>query len=327
MEKSEMVEEKTTKTTRVSKNKEVYEARTWKEVFKANYNGTSEEAKELQPFLKETYKNDVYIPWAVMERLVYMMDEDAEFVVVHNDNGGIVHTDCTYQEQKNIQKGEVVSETSAPMFAHFVTIVLKFMGKTFVEHYPIQDQDYSAAKVYNQNLVNRAIQRGKTKVASRATGLGLRLYEGFDLQFDTKEDVKPTLPVVENNKKDVKIEEKSAKEIQNVAKTEEKVVKTEEKVKKVEEKVEIPVEISVKAEEKINEMTASASPEAMELVSLIKTTEADKMTKVLQSVNVSIMKKYSFALSTNDTEEELIAKVSQFPDVTKFTKAIRNLLG
>lgn len=320
MEKSEMVEEKTTKTTRVSKNKDVYEAKTWKEVFKANYNGTSEEALELKPFLKETYKNDVYIPWAVMERLVYMMDEDAEFVIVSNDNGGIVHTDCMYQEQKNVQKGEVVSETSAPMFAHFVVIMLKFMGKMFIEHYPIQDQDYSAAKVYNQNLVNRAIQRGKTKVASRATGLGLRLYEGFDLQFDTKEDVKPTLPVVENNKKDVKIEEKTAKMVQNVT-------KTEEKVEKVEEKVEIPVEISVKAEEKINEMTASASPEAMELVSLIKTTEADKMTKVLQSVNVSIMKKYSFALSTNDTEEELIAKVSQFPDVTKFTKAIRNLLG
>lgn len=320
MEKSEVVETKTAKTTRTAKNKDVYEARTWKEVFKANYNGTSEEALELKPFLKETYKNDVYIPWAVMERLVYMMDEDAEFVIVPNDRGGIVHTDCMYQEQKNVQKGEVVSETSAPMFAHFVVIKLKFMGKMFIEHYPIQDQDYSAAKVYNQNLVNRAIQRGKTKVASRATGLGLRLYEGFDLQFDTKEDVKPTLPVVENNKKDVKIEEKTAKMVQNVT-------KTEEKVEKVEEKVEIPVEISVKAEEKINEMTASASPEAMELVSLIKTTEADKMTKVLQSVNVSIMKKYSFALSTNDTEEELIAKVSQFPDVTKFTKAIRNLLG
>lgn len=320
MEKSEVVETKTAKTTRTAKNKDVYEAKTWKEVFKANYNGTSEEALELKPFLKETYKNDVYIPWAVMERLVYMMDEDAEFVIVSNDNGGIVHTDCMYQEQKNVQKGEVVSETSAPMFAHFVVIMLKFMGKMFIEHYPIQDQDYSAAKVYNQNLVNRAIQRGKTKVASRATGLGLRLYEGFDLQFDTKEDVKPTLPVVENNKKSVKIEEKTEKMIQNVT-------KTEEKVEKVEEKVEIPVEISVKAEEEIKELTASASPEAMELVSLIKTTEADKMTKVLRSVNVSIMKKYSFALSTNDTEEELIAKVSQFPDVTKFTKAIRNLLG
>lgn len=320
MEKSEVVETKTAKTTRTAKNKDVYEAKTWKEVFKANYNGTSEEALELKPFLKETYKNDVYIPWAVMERLVYMMDEDADFVIVPNDRGGIVHTDCMYQEQKNVQKGEVVSETSAPMFAHFVVIMLNFMGKKFIEHYPIQDQDYSAAKVYNQNLVNRAIQRGKTKVASRATGLGLRLYEGFDLQFDTKEDVKPTLPVVENNKKDVKIEEKPAK-------TEEKVAKVEEKVEKVEEKVEIPVEISVKAEEEIKELTASASPEAMELVSLIKTTEADKMTKVLQSVNVSIMKKYSFALSTNDTEEELIAKVSQFPDVTKFTKAIRNLLG
>lgn len=313
MEKPELneVEEKKTTKTRASKNKEVYEAKTWKEVFKANYNGTSEEAKELQPFLKETYKNDVYIPWAVMERLVYMMDEDAEFVIVPNDRGGIVHTDCTYQEQKNIQKGEVVSETSAPMFAHFVTIVLKFMGKTFVEHYPIQDQDYSAAKIYNQNLVNRAIQRGKTKVASRATGLGLRLYEGFDLQFETKEETKPTLPVVEEKKTTTKKAEK---------KVEEKPVEV------VETPAEVPVEVS-KEVEKQQESLKGVDANILDLVSIIKTTEAEKIVKVLQQVNVSIMKKYAFALSNTDTEEELVNKLSQFPDVAQFKKAILNLIN
>jgi len=43
-------------------------SKTWLEVFMANYNGTSKEAQELQPFLKDNYKGDVYVPWATMER-------------------------------------------------------------------------------------------------------------------------------------------------------------------------------------------------------------------------------------------------------------------
>jgi len=38
------------------------------EVFNANYYGKSKEAKELEPLLKETYKGDSYIPWAVCLR-------------------------------------------------------------------------------------------------------------------------------------------------------------------------------------------------------------------------------------------------------------------
>ena len=43
--------------------------KTWLEVFTANYNEESKEALELKKFVKETYKNDVYISWATMERL------------------------------------------------------------------------------------------------------------------------------------------------------------------------------------------------------------------------------------------------------------------
>ena len=146
---NEVEEKAVTKKTVKTTNKKVDEVqeRTWKSVFLANYNGESEEAKMIEPYLKSTYKGDVYIPWATMERLVYMCDENAEFANICNENGGLVHTDAVFQRQLNRNKDGIVSETEAPMFAHFVKVALTFMGKTFVEDYPIQDQDYSAGAV------------------------------------------------------------------------------------------------------------------------------------------------------------------------------------
>ena len=322
------------KTKKSTKKDEIVEnkPRSWKEVFKANYEGTSEEAKALQPFLKETFKGDVYIPWAVMERLTRMCDENAEFINVLNEFGGLVHSDMLGVHQKNIQKGEIVSETESMMYAHFVKVKLVFMGKEFVEDYPIQDKDYSSARIYDQNLVNKALQRAKAKVAARGTGLGLRLYEGFDLQFDEKEDKKPTLNV----------------------KTEEKVEKVEEKPAKVEEK---PAKVELTDEQKAQNIvdggeteaylngertfttqdvkveTAQVSEEVkadkvvLEAVKLIKATPNEKMVPVLQKVNISIMKKYQFALSVEDSDQVLADKLSKFPNVEQFMKTLNNLLN
>ena len=285
--------------------------KSWKEVFIANYEGKSPEAKALEPFLKETYKGDVYIPWAVMERLVYMSDENAVFENVKNENGGLVHSDIINNSQYNLQKGEVISETKADMFAHFVRVKLVFMGKEFIEDYPIQDQDYSAARVFNQNLVNRALQRAKAKLGARATGLGLKLYEGFDLQFDSKEkDKKPVL-------------DKVVEEVKEPAKTTKKSVKKEEVVEtKVEENVEASPVV-----ESVEEINQEIDSDIKELVDIILNTEEEKMNPVLQRVNISIMKKYSFALSNKDSKEVLIEKISKFPNVAQFKKTIINLLG
>ena len=328
------------KTKKSTKKDEIVksESRSWKEVFKANYEGTSEEAKSLQPFLKETFKGDVYIPWAVMERLTRMCDETAEFINVLNEFGGLVHSDMLGMHQKNIQNDKVVSETESAMYSHFVRVKLVFMGKEFVEDYPIQDKDYSSARIYDQNLVNKALQRAKAKVAARGTGLGLRLYEGFDLQFDEKEDKKPTLNV----------------------KTEEKVAKVEEKPAKVEEK---PAKVELTEEQKVMNIVDGGETEAylngertfttqdvkvetapaqvsgevsgevkadkvvLEAVKLIKATPADKMVPVLQKVNISIMKKYQFALSVEDSDQVLADKLSKFPNVEQFMKTLNNLLN
>ena len=315
IEKSEVKNKSTRKT--ASKEQKSVE-KSWKEVFLANYNGESEEAKAIEPFLKHTYKGDPYIPWAVMERLVYMCDENAVFTNILNAKGGLVHSDVVINHQSNTQNGTIVSETEAPMYAHFVKVSLEFMGKIFIEDYPIQEQDYSAARVFNQNLVNKALQRAKAKLGARGTGLGLKLYEGFDLQFESKEDKKPVLDETkkeENNKKSVKIEEK-------VVKTEEKVEKVEEKPAKVEEKVEAAnTEVSAEPEQ------VNIARGVSEVVKLIKETDAEKINKVLQIVNVSIMKKYSFALSQDDSVEEVSEKLSKFPNIEQFKKTLLNFIG
>lgn len=299
---------KKTEGTEPDKCEEVSKVKTWKEVFLANYNGESEEAKSLQPHLKETYKGDPYIPWAVMERLVYMCDSNAEFINVNNENGGLVHTDTVYKHQKNIQKGEIVSETEAPMFSHFVRVVLRFMGRTFVEDYPIQDQDYSAVSIFNQNLVNRALQRAKAKVGARATGLGLKLYEGFDLQFDSKEDKKPTLQT--NVKSESKTQSK--KEVKEE-------VSTPKTVSETSNKVETPTN------EEVASKDVSMTQEIKEVIDIIRNTDREKMIKVLQRVNVSVVKKCGFSLNVDDSTEELVKKLSKFTNVSQFGKTLKSL--
>ena len=71
----------------------------------------------------------------------------------------------------------------------------------------------------------------------------------------------------------------------------------------------------------------SASPEIMAVVKLIKETPADKIAPVLQKINVSVMKKYQFALSNTDSDEVLADKLSKFPNIEQFTKTLNNLIG
>lgn len=297
--------------------------KTWKDQFIENYNGRSVEAKEVAEFVKENYKGNSYIPWATMERLTYMQDEDAKFETLETENGEMVFTDKLDNNNKVVAKGEVVSETNATMMSHFVKVKLTFLGKTFIEEYPIQDQDYSALKVYNQNAVNKALKRALAKVASRATGIGLRLYEAKDLQFDTpEEDKKPEI------KKATKT--KAVKEVVEPTPTVEIVNEVKEEVKQevVEElNQDKPVKEFATQDTKTDENVSKYSSDILELCSIIKNADKDKMTRVLQSLNVPILRQHGFTLSLDDEDEVLCDKLTHFQDVTVFTKAINNMLG
>ena len=286
----------------------------WLKQFIENYNGKSAEAKEVADFIKENFKGNNYISWATMERLTYMQDPEAVFETLETENGNIVFSDTLSNENKVVQKGEVVSETVATMMSHFVKVKLTFLGKTFIEEYPIQDQDYSALKVYNQNAVNKALKRALAKVASRATGIGLRLYENKDLQFDAPE---------EDKKPEVKKTTKTTKTTKKVEMTEEQATHTEEELKQDE-----PVQEVVTQDTKIEENAPkSYDKSVLELCSLIRNTDKEKMTKILQNLNVPILKQHGFTLNLEDSDDVLCEKISHFTNVVVFTKAIRNMIG
>ena len=296
----------------------------WLKQFIENYNGKSAEAKEVADFIKENFKGNNYIPWATMERLTYMQDPEAVFETLETENGNIVFSDTLSNENKVVQKGEVVNETVATMMSHFVKVKLTFLGKTFIEEYPIQDQDYSALKVYNQNAVNKALKRALAKVASRATGIGLKLYENKDLQFDAPE---------EDKKPEVKKTTKTTKTTNKVEMTEEKATHTEEELKQdtpVQEVVtqDTPVQEVVTQDTKIEENAPkSYDKSVLELCSLIKNTDKEKMTKILQNLNVPILKQHGFTLNLEDSDDVLCEKISHFTNVIVFTKAIKNMIG
>ena len=311
----------------------------WLKQFIENYNGKSAEAKEVADFIKENFKGNNYIPWATMERLTYMQDPEAVFETLETENGNIVFSDTLSNENKVVQKGEVVSETVATMMSHFVKVKLTFLGKTFIEEYPIQDQDYSALKVYNQNAVNKALKRALAKVASRATGIGLRLYENKDLQFDTpEEDKKPeikkttkitkttkptesnvtTSSVVNNNNNGIAVTENNTTEQVPSQETH-----TEEELKQDE-----PVQEVVTQDTKIEEDAPKIYDKSvLELCSLIRNTDKEKMTKILQNLNVPILKQHGFTLNLEDSDDVLCEKISHFTNVVVFTKAIKNMIG
>ena len=314
--------------------------RTWLAQFTDNYEGKSKEAKEVAEFIKENYKGNSYIPWATMERLTYMQDPNAVFETLTSPNGGMVFSDIMSNENEVVAKGEIVSKTFATMMSHFVKVKLTFMGKEFVEEYPIQDQDYSALKVYNQNAVNKALKRALAKVASRATGIGLKLYENKDLQFDVpeEEDKKPEIKKTTKTTKTTTTSSSVAKKVE--VKEEQNSVDTtcppETSVEQVSEQVAVvsenvkqdaPVQEVVTQNAKVEENASKYSKEVVELCDLIKNVDRDSMTRVLQSLNVAILKQHGFVLNPDDEFNELCDKISHFKDVTIFTKAIKNMLG
>lgn len=162
----------------------------WLEVWRENYIEKSEIAQTVMSRSKPTYKGDLYLPWAVLVGALYQLDENAKIEKCMNDRGGFVFTDEV--EIKTVKENVLTAQT---VVSHFVKVKVTFMGKEFEEPYPIQDNDYSASKVYDQNKVNKAQQRCLARVISLATGIGWRLYEQTEAQFE--DDGKKTSPVVD----------------------------------------------------------------------------------------------------------------------------------
>lgn len=284
----------------------------WLEQFKLNYEGQSDEAKSLETTLKKTYKGDSYLPWAVIERLMYMQDPQAELEAVRNEDGGLVHTDSdrNYILNKKMSKSaekEIFeeSEVETRMFSHFVIVKGKFLGVERTETYPIQDNAYQPLKIYDQNAVNKSIQRAKAKLASRLTGIGYKLYEGSDLQFeDTPTNTPDNTPVTEQGGKG-----KGVKVIQATPKVAEPKV------------VDTPVADAPVVQPQQAETVDPSLAFAQEILA------NEAFEKGLAKVNINLQKTQGFIIERKETVESIAEKLSQIKTLPIFMNALRRQSG
>lgn len=163
----------------------------WLEVWQENYENKSDIAKWVMSTTKDTYKGDAYVPWGNMLHALYALDENADVVKVQNESGGFVHTDEMKLHTENDGK-----TTISTIVSHLVMVKVKFMDKWFTEVYPIQEKDYGASKVYDQNKVNKALQRALARCISLATGIAWSLYENSAGQFEDDTPTPPAKPTL-----------------------------------------------------------------------------------------------------------------------------------
>lgn len=259
----------------------------WLEVYKANYYNKSDEAKSLEGSIKQKGSAS-YIPWAIMERLLYFQDPAAEFKVLTNDKGGVIFTDKEWTTQR-IETKDALDYTEVVVFNHMVRVQVTFLGKTITEDYPLQRQEkgkgFVAPKVYDANMANKTIKRALAKAASRASGLGLGLYETGDLQFEDSSD---------------------AEQVEDTSTVAKKEPKTTTKVKE---------EVKPTTQPKVAE-----NSNLEEIAKKIKGQES--LNAGLKKLNVPLMKKYGFAISTEDSIEDLVEKLSHIPDPQVFLDTV-----
>lgn len=266
------------------------EKNVWLTYYNDNYTGKSDQAKAIEPFLKENYKGNAYLPWAVIERLMYEQDPNAFIEVLYNKDGGAVFTDR--QQIITEQKGDVINVTT---LSHMVKVAVTFFNKTVIEDYPVQDKSYEAPKPYDQNMVNKALKRATAKAISRVTGLGLKLYENGDLQFDSPTtDTMPKKPVVQ--------------------KTAEALKSMEDVAPQVEKATHI-------------EITELAPVEPVErLIQIFKNPKNKvKLETILPNYNPSLKKNYGFELFVDLSEAELTANLQKIANPAKLLSAIEKV--
>jgi hypothetical protein len=152
----------------------------WKELWLKNYRGEGDTA-ELSSFLKKLNygnRNNVsYLPWATVERIFKLQDGKIEIV---RTNDRVVESDSVHVKDV-LEEGILIPVMSN---AYFVNIKVEWHGQTHIEKYPIQDGSGRALSVWSQNEVNKSIQRGKVKAIAIISGIGFKLFEDGDLQFE-----------------------------------------------------------------------------------------------------------------------------------------------
>lgn len=221
--------------------------KTWKEKWMANYRGEGD-CQELESFLKEldygSRKGISYLPWAVVDRIFKMQDGVTETIFFPRT----IEVSDGEERTKTIQVGNTIIEvdsvhirdevdnngvvTPKYMNSYFIRIKAEWEGQVHVERYPLLSSTGQALAFWTQTDLNKAVQRGKVKAIAIVSGIGYKLFEDGDLQFedegkDKKENnTKKAVEEVEELKKPKKVEKFEKAEMK---KAEPKVTKENKK--------------------------------------------------------------------------------------------------
>lgn len=165
----------------------------WKTLWLKNYRG-EEDTADLASFLKKlnygNRNNISYLPWATVERIFRLQDGKIE--ILKSEQGTIVEADRVLSKEEIDENGVLITHHT---FSFFVNIQVEWQGQRHIERYPLQDSSGRPLQQWTQNDVNKAIQRGKVKAIAIVSGIGFKLFEDGDLQFEEEPSIqtKPEL--------------------------------------------------------------------------------------------------------------------------------------
>lgn len=173
--------------------------KTWKEKWMTNYRSEGD-CQELESFLKEldygSRKGVTYLPWAVVDRIFKMQGGVTETLFFPRT----VEVSDGEERTKTIEVGNTIIEvdsvhirdevdnngvvTPKYMNSYFVRIKAEWEGQVHVERYPLLSSTGQALAFWTQTDLNKAVQRGKVKAIAIVSGIGYKLFEDGDLQFE-----------------------------------------------------------------------------------------------------------------------------------------------
>ena len=226
----------------------------WKELWLKNYNNEGD-CKGLEEYVERldfgAKKDAFYLPWAVVERIFRLQDGEIEII---KTNDKIVEMDKVTIAQA-VDGDGVVTENANVSF--FVNVKVKWQGREHIEKYPLQDTNGRALIMWNQNDINRAIQRAKVKAIAIISGIGYKLFEKNDLQFEIEDTPRKSNTKVEQT-------EVKAKELkEQIEIKEEQKVEEEQKT----ETVSLPPDFNrVDIENNIKTIFLSGNPEKVNII-------------------------------------------------------------
>ncbi len=187
---------------------------TWQEMWLKNYRGEGD-CKELEKRTKDldygSKKGGTYLPWAIVDRIFKFQDGKTEVIRTRQFipqikqkhlEGGIVESEVIFLENfesivevdRFYVKDEVDEETGVitPRYnlSFFVNLKATWQGQEYIERYPLLDSNSKPLSRWTQVDLNKAVQRAKVKAIAIVSGIGYKLFEDGDLQFEDDGDGK-----------------------------------------------------------------------------------------------------------------------------------------